>query len=97
MDKFYAFLLSSMNGKLYVLKVLLFQQSQKELYDKYNNTADGRIRIWFGLRQIMNATDQLLTKTRDITQELNTGIHMVISFLLFLFVFLLQMQHPNLD
>ncbi|XP_078160539.1 uncharacterized protein LOC144555952 isoform X2 [Carex rostrata] len=52
-------------------------QSQKELYDKYNNTADGRIRIWFGLRQIMNATDQLLTKTRDIAQELNTGIHMI--------------------
>ncbi|KAJ4766045.1 5-methylthioadenosine/S-adenosylhomocysteine deaminase [Rhynchospora pubera] len=54
-------------------------QSQKELYDKYNNTADGRIRIWFGLRQIMNATDQLLFKTRDIAQELNTGIHMHIA------------------
>ncbi|KAL6851952.1 hypothetical protein ACP4OV_020137 [Aristida adscensionis] len=51
-------------------------QSQKELYEKHHNTADGRIRIWFGLRQIMNATDRLLLKTRDIAQKLNTGIHM---------------------
>ncbi|XP_035821764.1 uncharacterized protein [Zea mays] len=51
-------------------------QSQKELYEKHHNTADGRIRIWFGLRQIMNATDRLLLETRDIAQKLNTGIHM---------------------
>ncbi|KAJ3671830.1 hypothetical protein LUZ60_007909 [Juncus effusus] len=54
-------------------------QSQKELYEKYNDTAEGRIRIWFGLRQIMNATDELLLKTRDIAQELKTGIHMHIA------------------
>nr|ACF86649.1 unknown [Zea mays] len=52
-------------------------QSQKELYEKHHNTADGRIRIWFGLRQIMNATDRLLLETRDIAQKLNTGIHMI--------------------
>nr|CAB3462046.1 unnamed protein product [Digitaria exilis] len=52
-------------------------QSQKELYEKHHNTADGRIRIWFGLRQIMNATDRLLLETRDVAQKLNTGIHMV--------------------
>ncbi|XP_073013167.1 uncharacterized protein [Typha latifolia] len=54
-------------------------QSQKELYKKHHNTADGRIRIWFGLRQIMNATDQLLLETRDVAEELNTGIHMHIA------------------
>ncbi|OAY67008.1 uncharacterized protein LOC109723499 [Ananas comosus] len=54
-------------------------QSQKELYEKHHNTADGRIRIWFGIRQIMNATDRLLLETRDITQELKTGIHMHIA------------------
>ncbi|OEL36772.1 5'-deoxyadenosine deaminase [Dichanthelium oligosanthes] len=54
-------------------------QSQKELYDKHHNTADGRIRIWFGLRQIMNATDRLLLETRDVAQKLNTGIHMHIA------------------
>ncbi|KQJ86772.1 hypothetical protein BRADI_4g07610v3 [Brachypodium distachyon] len=54
-------------------------QSQKDLYAKHHNTADGRIRIWFGLRQIMNATDRLLLETRDVAQELNTGIHMHIA------------------
>ncbi|KAL6350019.1 hypothetical protein AAG906_003948 [Vitis piasezkii] len=34
-------------------------QSQKELYEKHHDTADGRIRIWLGIRQIMNATDQI--------------------------------------
>ncbi|KAM0919153.1 hypothetical protein ACQ4PT_008394 [Festuca glaucescens] len=59
------------------IQVFSCPQSQKDLYAKHHNTADGRIRIWFGLRQIMNATDRLLLETRDAAQELNTGIHMV--------------------
>ena len=31
-------------------------QSQKELYKKHHDTADGRIRMWLGVRQTMNAT-----------------------------------------
>ncbi|TVU50345.1 hypothetical protein EJB05_01714 [Eragrostis curvula] len=58
---------------------LIRSGSQKELYEKHHNTADGRIRIWFGLRQIMNATDRLLLETRDVAQKLNTGIHMHIA------------------
>lgn len=54
-------------------------QSQKDLYEKHHNSADGCIRIWFGLRQIMNATDELLLKTRDIAKELQTGIHMHVA------------------
>uniref|UniRef100_A0A9I9DFR5 Amidohydrolase-related domain-containing protein n=1 Tax=Cucumis melo TaxID=3656 RepID=A0A9I9DFR5_CUCME len=54
-------------------------QSQKELYKKHHNTADGRIRIWFGIRQIMNATDRLLIETRDNALELETGIHMHVA------------------
>lgn len=53
-------------------------QSQMELYDKHHNTADGRIRVWLGIRQIMNSTDNLLLKTRDAARELKTGIHMVL-------------------
>lgn len=61
-------------------------QSQKELYKKHHNTADGRIRIWFGIRQIMNATERLLIETRDNAIELKTGIHMVLlSTLIMLF------------
>lgn len=52
---------------------------QKELYDKYNNTADGRVRVWLGIRQIMNSTDRLLLETRDLATELKTGIHMHVA------------------
>ncbi|XP_038704137.1 5-methylthioadenosine/S-adenosylhomocysteine deaminase-like [Tripterygium wilfordii] len=54
-------------------------QSQKELYKKHHNTADGRIRIWLGVRQIMNSSDRLLLETRDMARELKTGIHMHVS------------------
>ncbi|KAI3780110.1 hypothetical protein L2E82_10015 [Cichorium intybus] len=54
-------------------------QSQKELHKKHNNTADGRIRIWFGIRQIMNSTDRLLLATRDASKQLKTGIHMHVA------------------
>ncbi|KAI8526807.1 hypothetical protein RHMOL_Rhmol12G0025600 [Rhododendron molle] len=54
-------------------------QSQKQLYKKHHNTADGRIRIWLGIRQIMNSTDRLLTETRDTAKELKTGIHMHVA------------------
>lgn len=54
-------------------------QSQKELYEKHHGTADGRIRIWLGIRQIMNSTDRLLIQTMDLARELNTGIHMHVA------------------
>ncbi|CAN0896090.1 5'-deoxyadenosine deaminase [Linum grandiflorum] len=54
-------------------------QYQKQLHHEYNNTADGRIRVWFGIRQVMNSTDRLLVETRDAARELKTGIHMHIA------------------
>ncbi|KMZ60430.1 5-methylthioadenosine/S-adenosylhomocysteine deaminase [Zostera marina] len=54
-------------------------ETQKSLYRKHHNTANGLIRVWFGLRQIMNATDRLLIETRDIAKELKTGIHMHVA------------------
>ncbi|KAF7838955.1 5-methylthioadenosine/S-adenosylhomocysteine deaminase [Senna tora] len=54
-------------------------QSQKQNYEKHHNTADGRIRVWFGIRQIMNSTDRLLLETRDAARELKTGIHMHVA------------------
>ncbi|PKA64641.1 guanine deaminase [Apostasia shenzhenica] len=54
-------------------------ESQIELYKRHHNTANGRIRVWFGLRQIMNATDELIAATREIAQELKTGIHMHVA------------------
>ncbi|XVF02177.1 hypothetical protein REPUB_Repub04eG0153300 [Reevesia pubescens] len=54
-------------------------QSQKKLHEKHHNTADGRIRVWFGIRQVMNSTDRLLLETRDAARELKTGIHMHVA------------------
>ncbi|XP_074295740.1 uncharacterized protein LOC141623537 isoform X2 [Silene latifolia] len=54
-------------------------QSQKELYEKHHDTAEGRIKIWLGIRQIMNSTDHLLIETRNLAKELKTGIHMHIA------------------
>ncbi|KAK8467260.1 hypothetical protein PHAVU_007G001000 [Phaseolus vulgaris] len=54
-------------------------QSQKDNYDKYHNTSEGRIRIWFGIRQIMNSTPHLLIQTRDAAAQLKTGIHMHVA------------------
>ncbi|XP_057949659.1 uncharacterized protein LOC131144804 isoform X2 [Malania oleifera] len=54
-------------------------QSQKELYKKHHNTADGRIRVWLGIRQIMNSTDRLLFETGETAKELKTGIHMHVA------------------
>ena len=59
---------------------IISSQSQKELFEKHHDTAEGRVRIWLGIRQIMNSTDRLLMETRDLAKELNTGIHMVIKF-----------------
>ncbi|XP_015695285.1 uncharacterized protein LOC102706581 isoform X2 [Oryza brachyantha] len=51
-------------------------KSLKDLYEKHNDTADGRIRVWFGVRQIINVTNHLLLGKTDAGQKLNTGIHM---------------------
>lgn len=54
-------------------------QSQTELHSKYNGCADGRVRIWFGIRQITGVTAELLTRTRDSAKELQTGVAMHLS------------------
>lgn len=49
---------------------------QEELFKKYNNTADGRIKIWFGLRTIFNNSDELIKGTKVLADKYNAGIHM---------------------
>lgn len=58
-------------------------QVQEELFDKLNGSAEGRIRIWFGLRQILNATDPLLLGTKAAADKHKTGIHMVSTLRLY--------------
>lgn len=54
-------------------------QTQKELFKKHHNTADGRIRVWLGIRQIMNSTNRLLIETGGAAKDLKTGIHMHVA------------------
>ena len=49
---------------------------QEEVFKKYNDTADGRIKIWFGLRTIFNNSDELIKGTKTLADKYNTGIHM---------------------
>ncbi|CAM6087851.1 unnamed protein product [Calypogeia fissa] len=52
---------------------------QEDLFAKFNGSAGDRIHIWFGLRQILNATDNLLHQTKELAARCNTGIHMHVA------------------
>lgn len=47
--------------------------------EKYHNTADGRVQVWFGLRTIFNNTDALCVKTKDLADKYGVGIHMHVA------------------
>ncbi|MGL4740273.1 MAG: amidohydrolase [Sarcina sp.] len=53
--------------------------TQIELFEKFNGAADGRIKIWFGLRTIFNNSDDLIIKTKELADKYNTGIHMHVA------------------
>jgi len=46
-----------------------------ELIERWNNTADGRIHAWFGLRQIMVCSEELWEKFKELSTTYKTGIH----------------------
>ncbi|MGL5054618.1 MAG: amidohydrolase [Fusobacteriaceae bacterium] len=52
---------------------------QEELFKKYNNTFNGRVKIWFGLRTIFNNSDNLIVKTKEMADKYETGVHMHIA------------------
>lgn len=47
-----------------------------ELYDAYQGTGDGRIDIYFALRQLMTSSIDLVDMVREEAAKRNTGIHM---------------------
>ncbi|MDD3611490.1 MAG: amidohydrolase [Eubacteriales bacterium] len=53
--------------------------AQVELYEKFNNTADGRIDVWFGLRTLFNNSEDLILRTKELADKYNTGIHMHVA------------------
>jgi 5-methylthioadenosine/S-adenosylhomocysteine deaminase len=47
----------------------------KDFHSKWNGKADGRLKVWLGMRQIMVCSQPLLKALRSLADELKTGIH----------------------
>lgn len=45
------------------------------LYDKYQGTGDGRVDIWFAIRQVMTCSPELIREIVKEARRLKTGIH----------------------
>ena len=52
---------------------------QVEDLERYHNTADGRIQVWFGLRTIFNNTDELICRTKELADHYGVGVHMHVA------------------
>ena len=49
--------------------------NNEELFDKYDGAADGRIHVFFGLRQVMTSTPELIEQVAGAARQHKTGIH----------------------
>ena len=52
---------------------------QEENIRNWHKTADGRIRVWFGLRTLFNNSDELVKRTKALADKHNVGIHMHVA------------------
>ena len=52
---------------------------QEEDLKKFHNTADGRVQVWFGIRTIFNATDDLIVRSKELADKYNVGVHMHVA------------------
>lgn len=52
---------------------------QVEDIKRFHGSAEGRIQVWFGVRTIFNATDELLLKTKELADRYHVGIHMHVA------------------
>ncbi len=48
----------------------------EELHSQYQGSGDGRVDIWFGIRQLMTCSKELVEKIVERAEALDTGIHM---------------------
>ena len=57
------------------------QELEQQVCDleKYHNTCDGRVQVWFGLRTIFNNTDELCIRTKELADKYGVGIHMHVA------------------
>jgi 5-methylthioadenosine/S-adenosylhomocysteine deaminase len=54
-------------------------QAQVNALERWHGKANGRIRIWFGLRTIFNNSDNLITRTKELADHYGVGIHMHVA------------------
>ena len=47
----------------------------QSLYNQYQGVGNGRIGIYFGLRQILTCSTDLIRESGQLARELNTGVH----------------------
>lgn len=53
--------------------------NQVENIKKWNGKADGRVKVWFGLRTIFNNSDELIVKSKELADKYNVGVHMHVA------------------
>jgi 5-methylthioadenosine/S-adenosylhomocysteine deaminase len=52
---------------------------QLDNFQQWHGQADGRIRVWFGLRTIFNNSDELIQQTKTLADKHNVGVHMHVA------------------
>ncbi|RNB85339.1 amidohydrolase [Brevibacillus nitrificans] len=45
------------------------------LFKQYHGSGDGRIQVWFGIRQVMSCSPELIQAAAQKAREYNTGLH----------------------
>lgn len=53
--------------------------AQEENVRKYDNTANSRIRVWFALRTLFNDSDELVVRTKELTDKYKVGYTMHVA------------------
>ncbi len=53
--------------------------NQVESIKKWNGKAEGRIKVWFGLRTIFNNSDELIVKSKELADKYNVGVQMHVA------------------
>ncbi len=54
-------------------------QIQINNYERWNGKANGRIQVWFGLRTIFNNSDELISRTKQLADQYEVGVHMHVA------------------
>lgn len=65
--------------KEYIMDTQEVLDMQESNLKKWHNRADGRIKVWFGLRTLFNNTDELIVRSKELADKHNVGVHMHVA------------------